>query len=97
MSKATRQVFEQLKSGEPVETGKPLLPGLTLGKILSDIRSELKDMGAHGVHEMAAALFNGSGFVMYPRGTGQVEDPQHGLPIEAVKPPEVQQDRGMEM
>jgi hypothetical protein len=31
--------------------------------------SELKQMGAHGSHELAAALFNGSAFVMYPRGT----------------------------
>jgi hypothetical protein len=30
--------------------------------------SELKQMGAHGSHELAATLFNGSAFVMYPRG-----------------------------
>jgi hypothetical protein len=34
-----------------------------------EIKTELKQMAAHGAHELAAALFNGSGFVMYPRGT----------------------------
>lgn len=28
-----------------------------------------KHMVAHGAHEVAAAMLNGSGFVMYPRGT----------------------------
>ena len=52
---------------------------------------ELKQMGAHGAHEASACLFNGSAFVMYPRGSH--DDPQHGLPQEAQK----QQERGMEM
>jgi hypothetical protein len=34
-----------------------------------EIKTELKQMAAHGAHELAAALFNGNGFVMYPRGT----------------------------
>jgi len=58
---------------------------------------QTKHMGAHGAHELAAALFNGSAFVMYPRATHErqrVEDPQHDLPAEAQK----QQERGgMEM
>jgi hypothetical protein len=63
-----------------------------------EMGSELKQMGAHGAHELAAALFNhGSAFVMYPRTPREhhrVEDPQHGLPPEAEK----EQDRGgMEM
>ena len=38
-------------------------------KAAHEMRAELKQMGAHGSHELAAALFNGSsGFVMYPRG-----------------------------
>ena len=60
-----------------------ILPGLSLGKILSDVGTEVKHISAQGSHEIAAALFGGSGFVMYPRAgqEGQsVEDPQHGLP-----------------
>ncbi len=38
------------------------------------IAAEGKQMGAHGSHELAAALFNGQGYVMYPRG--HHEDPQ---------------------
>jgi hypothetical protein len=60
--------------------------------------SQAQHMGAHGAHELAAALFNhGSAFVMYqraPRDGQQVEDPQAGLPQEAQQ----QQERGgMEM
>jgi hypothetical protein len=38
-------------------------------------------MGAQGSHELAAALFTGNAFVMYPRHEGQdsVEQPLHGL------------------
>ena len=77
-----------------VEGVKAVAPGLTLANILKDVGSEMKQMAAHGAHELAAALFNnGSGFVMYPRGTR--EDPEHGLAAEAQKPQqEAQQERG---
>ncbi len=103
MSKATLQ---EILGGESkgalsaaMEGIRAVAPGLSLSNILSDIGSEIQQIGAHGAHEMAAALFSGSGFVMYPRDGGQqAEDPQHGLPIEAMKPPEIQQERGgMEM
>jgi hypothetical protein len=58
-----------------------------------EMGAELKQMGAHGSHELAAALFNGSAFVMYPRAPreGQrVEDQQPGVTPEAQK----QQERG---
>lgn len=58
-----------------------------------EMGAELKHMGSQGCHELAAALFNGSGFVMYPRAPreGQrVEDPQPGVTPE----PEKQQERG---
>jgi hypothetical protein len=42
--------------------------------------SELKQMGAHGSHEVAAALWNNSAFVMYPRGT---HDDAHQQPEQA--------------
>jgi hypothetical protein len=48
--------------------------------IVRDVGHEIKEQGRHGAHEAAAALFNGSAFVMYPRGShdgGQVpEQPQ---------------------
>jgi hypothetical protein len=112
MSKETQRLSEILKPGtqheqsmgaiEAVKEGiQAIAPGLTLSNILGDIGAELKQMGTHGAHEMAAALFNGSAFVMYPRvGQEQVEDPQHGLPIEGMKQPEPQQEQsrgGMEM
>jgi hypothetical protein len=108
MSKKTQAFFEQLKEGEPtigaiqaVKEGiQAVAPGLSLSNILSDIGTELKQMGSHGAHEMAAALFNGSSFVMYPR-TGQngvEQTPEQGPAIEAMKQPEQEQSRGgMEM
>jgi hypothetical protein len=83
----------------PVETAveglkeavKAFAPGLTFKDILQDVGAELKQMGAHGAHELAAALFTGNSFVMYPRG--HHDDPQHGLPPEANK----EQDHGREM
>lgn len=68
-------------------------PGLSWEKIKNDIGSELKHQGQQGAHELAAAIFSGSAFVMYPR-QGH-DDPQHGLSNEAGK--EVDQDRGMSM
>jgi hypothetical protein len=55
---------------------------MSLSKILNDVGAELKEQASHGAHEMAAALFRGDAFVMYPR-TNQVEGPEHGLPQEA--------------
>jgi hypothetical protein len=104
MSKTLREVFSQVKPGEQqvgaMEAAKEgiqaVAPGLSLREIFSDIKAEMKDQLAHGSHELAAALFNGSPFVMYARG-GHDEGPQHGLP-EAQ--PELQQERdrgGLEM
>lgn len=106
MSKQTRELFEKLKEdpktmgaiGAAVEgvkeAVKTIAPGLTLKDILQDVGAELKQMGAHGAHEMAAAILNGSAFVMYPRHQGQRDDePQHGLPPEANK----DRDLGREM
>jgi len=87
MSKKTRELFEQLKAGEQsmgavqaaVEGVQAVAPGLSLSKILGDIGSELKQQAAHGSHELAATLFSGNAYVMYPRQQGH-DDPQHGLP-----------------
>ncbi len=95
MSKATREFFERAMQDhlppmgaveaafEGVKEGvKAFAPGLTLSKILGDIGTELKEQAAHGAHEMAAALFRGDAFVMYPR-TNQAEGTDHGLSQEA--------------
>ena len=88
MSKHNRELFEQIKSGEK-EGIQAVAPGLSLSKILGDVGTELKQQAAHGAHELAAALFNGSPFVMYPRTKEGKEDPQHGLPEK-----QQEQDRG---
>jgi hypothetical protein len=64
-----------------------------LKEMPGEMKDELKHMGSQGSHELAAALFNGSAFVMYPRAPrdGQrVEDQQHEVSPEAQK----QQERG---
>ena len=106
MSKQSRELFEKLKEDPKTmgaieaavegvkEAVKAIAPGLTLKDILQDVGAELRQMGAHGAHEVAACLFNSSAFVMYPRvGRESVEDPQHGLPPEADK----ERDLGREM
>lgn len=54
--------FEAAKEGIKV-----VAPGLSLGKILSEVGNELVQQTQHGAHEMAAAIFGGSSYVMYPR------------------------------
>ena len=105
MSKHTREFFERAMQDHvpPMGAAKAAVegvklaveafaPGLTLGKILSDIGAELKEQRDHGAHELAAALFNGSAFVLYPRTKDGKDEPQHG-------PPEMQQQtkEGREM
>jgi hypothetical protein len=51
------------------EAFQALAPGLSLDKIVGDVGHEMKQQVVSGAHELAAALFSGSGFVMYPRGT----------------------------
>src|SRR5258708_4913803 len=51
------------------EAFQAVAPGLSWDKIVGDVGHEMKQQLAAGAHELAAALFNGSGFVMYPRGT----------------------------
>ena len=82
------------------ETKQALAPALTWGDIFSDGKSELKQQLAAGTHELAAVLFNGSGFVMYPRTAGNetpsVEDSQHALP-EKTQQPEQERSQGRSM
>src|SRR5271165_1648623 len=99
MSRQSREFIEQIKDVEksmgPIEAMKErvqaIAPGLSLSKILGDIGAELKDQAAHGAHELAAALFRGDAFVMYPR-TNQADGPDHGLPDMQHGLPEMQQE-----
>ncbi len=108
MANEKQQLSEMLKQTTQPEQSRGLIeaakegmqaiaPGLSLSNILSDIGSELGRLGVQGQMEMASALFNGNGFVPY--GPGQYTPspehaPDHGLPIEAMKQPEVEQSRG---
>jgi hypothetical protein len=67
MSKQTREFFEQLKAGEKPSLVEKMQERLSLSTIGGELWKELKQQAAHGAHEMAAALFNGNSFVMYPR------------------------------
>jgi hypothetical protein len=66
-----------------------------------EIKEELAHKAGHGAHELAAALFNGSGFVMYPRG-GKDDHGIHGPQqsqeghqgVEQHEPPTQQHERG---
>ena len=76
---------QQVESMGIMESVQAIAPGLSLGKILGDIGHELKEQGAHGAHEAAAALFNGSAFVMYPHA-GQEQEAQTQAAPEQVQP-----------
>jgi hypothetical protein len=76
-------------------------PGLKDAR--QEIKAELKQMGAQGAHELAAALFNGSGFVMYPRGGkddhgihGPEPSPEHAQDHQGIQPvaPTQEHERG---
>ena len=83
MSKASRDLFEHAKqpSMGPVEASmegiKAVAPGLSWEKITREIGEELKHQLSQGAHEVAAALFNGSAFVMYPRQGHDDQQPEH--------------------
>ncbi|MBV9121928.1 MAG: hypothetical protein JO112_01050 [Planctomycetes bacterium] len=75
-------------------------PGLK--DFVPEVKAELTQQFAHGAHELAAALFSGSGFVMYPRGSGKddhgvhgpEQGPDHGLGTQAMEAPAQQMERG---
>ena len=50
----------------------------------TEMWAEARQMGAHGDHEVAATLFNGSAYVMYPRG--HHDDPQIEKVDRAIQP-----------
>src|SRR5438552_484374 len=69
------------------EAFQSIASGLSWDKIAGDVGHEMKQQVAFGAHELAAALFNGSGFVMYPRGTRD----DHGKDGHGVHGPEQEQ------
>ena len=73
----------------------------SIGRAPGEIGAELKQMGAHGAHELAAAIFTGSSFVMYPRGSHEdhgVHGPEMGKEEpEAMDGPEQQRNLGRSM
>jgi len=77
MSKQTREFFEQLKAGEKPSLLENIQDRLSPSTIGGEVWKELKQQAAHGAHELSAALFNGAGFVMYPRQQDH-DDPQKG-------------------
>jgi hypothetical protein len=90
-----------------VEGIKAVAPGLSWDKIVGDVGHMVKQEVAAGAHELAAALFNGSAFVMYPRGTREdhgVHGPQQAqaqgqeapqqAQTQGVEAPTQQQERG---
>ena len=66
------KLFEGL--GAVKEAALAVAPGLS--NLGPDIKAELKQQVTHSAHELAACLFNGSGFVMYPRNSGRDD---HGV------------------
>ena len=87
MSKRTRDLIEQVKSGDS--------PGLAeaLGEAAGRMWDAAKPMFDHGRTELAAALFAGHGHVMYMHNESGVEQAQQQAP----EPPEVQQDMGRDL
>jgi len=99
MLKQTSQPEQSMGLIEAAKEGiQAIAPGLSLSNILSDIGSELGRLGVQGQMEMASALFsNGNAFVPYGPGSyapTPEHAPDHGLPIEAMKQPEVEQSHG---
>jgi hypothetical protein len=69
----------------------------SLSNAPAEIGAELKHQVSAGCHELAAALFNGNSFVMYPRGGRDdhaIQGPEHGLDNKAMEQPTQQQERG---
>ena len=69
------------------EAFNAITPGLSLDKMVAEIGAELRQMGLHGAHEASAALFNGSGFVMYPRAGREQEALNKILEAPSIAPP----------
>jgi len=106
MSKAAEKFFENIKPPEQSigaieavkEAVQAIAPGLSLSKFFNDIVETSVDMWNHGRTELVEGILNAhDGHIMYMKGEKDISQdkaPDHGLPVEAVKQPEVEQDRG---
>ena len=83
MAVSPRQVFGRRSEHEAAQS----VGGLQ--RFGSEVKAEASRLLGHGAHELASALFNGHGFVLY--GRGGRED---GLSRQAT--PQVQQEMEME-
>jgi hypothetical protein len=99
MTQAEQALSQQLFGGQQQSMGAlgalkeaflAVAPGLR--DAVPEARAELAYQVGAGAHELAAALFNGSAFVMYPRG-GK-EDPAQAGPEPA--PEQVQDSQGLQ-
>jgi len=61
---------QRSESPAPTDTG--------IARFLKEIGAELKHQAEAGSHEMAAALFRGDAFVMYPHAGKEAEGGVHG-------------------
>lgn len=102
MAKSTAEILKQAEA-QPMgaieaalEGIKAIAPGLALSKILGDIGEELGHLGPQGAHELAASLYTGSSFVMYPHAGQESVEQGHGLPTEAqaIEPMQQESERG---
>ncbi len=63
MTQREQELSEQLFG----DRQQSMVPGLSWDKFKNDLANECAHQVAAGAHELAAALFNGNGFVMYQR------------------------------
>lgn len=72
-----------------------------LDDILTDVGAEIGRLGTQGAAELAAALFNGNGFVQYGAGQNPVgiqRETEQGVETPAAEEPVIEEPgRGMEM
>jgi hypothetical protein len=83
MTEAEKALSQQLFGGQQQSVGAleavkeaflTVAPGLK--DIGAEVKAELAYQAGAGAHELAAALFNGSAFVMYPRGSKEDQSNQ---------------------
>lgn len=104
MSKETQQFLEGIKPDQSMGAVEAAVEGVKRGAAaclegLGKVWDAGQPMFDKGRTELAAVLFSGNdrGFVMYGGNDNkQTQDhaPDHGLGIEPMKQPEVEQDRG---
>jgi hypothetical protein len=82
MTQKERDMAQQLFGGMGAIKDAVLSIAPGLKNVGHDLKEELTYQAGAGAHELAAALFNGSAFVMYPRGGKEdrgVHGPEHDL------------------